>query len=162
MFIECRLLQSMGAGAFGNPLGSIVVVGEKAYVAAANPDPNHPAIAVVDLRSFRARRIAIPQGYFDGQYHGLETLPNAAATSDGKYVVMVETESADGSNHLFLINTMSDRLVTDNVLGTDFPDGIVISSGGKSSVWICTLWIVSCRAGSQQWLLDIRSTASPN
>src|ERR1022692_2623827 len=55
----------MGYGAASNPLGSIMVVGEKAYVAAANPDPNHPAIAVVDLRTFRVRPITIPEGHFD-------------------------------------------------------------------------------------------------
>src|ERR1019366_2999977 len=113
----------MGYGAESQPIGSIVVVGQKAYVVPAFPDPNRPAVAVVDLRTFRVRPITIPQGDFDGQYFG--TLPNAAATSDGKYVVMVETEFTDSHYHLLLISTMNDRLATDNVLNYD-PYGIVI------------------------------------
>jgi WD40 repeat protein len=112
----------MGLGA--ESIASIVVVGEKAYVTAAYTDQSRPAIAVVDLRSFRARPITIPAGSFHGEYLG--TLPNAAATSDGKYVVMVETKSTDYSYHLLLISTMNDRLATDNVLNDD-PYGIVVS-----------------------------------
>jgi WD40 repeat protein len=45
----------MGTGAQGtnSNLGSIVVLGQKAYVTTVAPDSSHPAIAVVDLKSFK-------------------------------------------------------------------------------------------------------------
>ena len=85
-------------GASSGNLGSVVVVGHKAYVTTYYPDENRPGIAVVDLRTLRARRIATRTGYFDG-YVGYAT-PNAAATADGKYVIVAQTSDVDGSYHL--------------------------------------------------------------
>src|ERR1019366_8589884 len=91
-----------------------------------NPDTNHPAIAVVDLRTFRVRPITIPEGHFD--FYLYPQPPNAAATADGKYVVMVETESPSGTYDLLLISTTTNTVVADNVLTYD-PLGIVVPTG---------------------------------
>src|ERR1019366_1396226 len=53
----------MGTGTQGTAFGSIVVLGQKAYVTTTVPDPTHPAIAVVDLKTFKIKAITIPAGY---------------------------------------------------------------------------------------------------
>ena len=60
-------------------MGSIVIVGTKAYVTTKTPSGSNPSIALVDLHTFRARAIAIPNDAFP---EGI-CLPNAAATPMG-------------------------------------------------------------------------------
>ena len=85
------LATALGSDSVGAP-GSIVVVGTKAYVTSVAPSISRPAITYVDLRTFRAFQIKISNGQFDNA--GLWS-PNAAATPDGKYVIMAQT-SPDG------------------------------------------------------------------
>ena len=118
-----RRIPLAGAMGFGSVnVGCIVVVGNKAYVTSTFLDGNHPAVAVVDLRTFSVRPIAIPYGHFDFG-PSQPTSPNAAATPDGKYVVL--GEDVNGSYHLYFISTATDRLAIDSVVTTD-PYGIVI------------------------------------
>ena len=125
-------LQSvLGSAALSFPVGSIVLVGHKVYIAPQFPDPNTPTMAVVDLQTFQASAIPIPSGSFDaGGLPGFP--PNAAATSDGQYVVMVETKSSDFTFHLLLISTATDSLATDNAITYD-PYGIVIPPSSNPS-----------------------------
>ncbi len=129
---QVRLDTVLGIGGTQIPLGSVVVVGQKVYLAPQNTDPDTPTAAVVDLQSFQASPIPIPAGYFDGPIYSSGTQPNAAATPDGQYVVMAETESADGSYHLLYINTTTNSLAVDNAITYD-PLSIAISPTSASS-----------------------------
>ena len=120
----------LGSAALYFPVGSIVVVGHKAYIAPRYPDANTPTMAVVDLQTFQASAITIPAGSFDGVFSGGP--PNAAATSDGQYVVMVETESSDFTYHLLFISTATNSLAMDNSITPD-PYGIVIPPSSNPS-----------------------------
>ena len=121
----------LGSAGFSFPVGSIVVVGHKAYIAPQSPDPNTPTAAVVDLQTFQASAIPIPAGEFDAD--GLPGYPpNAAATSDGQYVVMAETEVPDFTYHLLFISTATDSLTMDNPITSD-PYGLVISPSSNPS-----------------------------
>ena|ERR1035441_1214933 len=112
----------LGSGTYS--LGSVVVAGKKAYVTShQSGDPALPPIAVLDLRTFRLRRVNVPSGYIG--YSGQST-PNAAVTPDQKYVVMVEDLNSDGSSHLYVINTANDQVVQDQPLSFD-PAGLVIT-----------------------------------
>src|ERR1017187_5979704 len=113
----------LGYDAYCCNLGSVVVVGNKAYVTSQYGDPSRPPIAVLDLRTFRLRRVNVPSGYI--VYSGQST-PNAAVTPDQKYVVMVEDLSSDGSSHLYVISTANDQVVLDQPLSFD-PVGLVIT-----------------------------------
>jgi hypothetical protein len=113
----------MGTGAQGQNFGSIVVLGQKAYVTTGLPDSSRPAIAVVDLQTFKIKAIPTPAGYFEifGYWS-----PNAAATPDGKYVVMVQTSPDGMTFHLLFISTATDQLVMDKTLTFD-PMGLLIT-----------------------------------
>jgi hypothetical protein len=120
---QVPLASVLGSAALYDPVGSIVVVGHKAYIAPQFPDVNTPTMAVVDLQTFQASAISIPAGLFDaGSLTGFP--PNAAATPDGQYIVMVETES-DFTYHLLFISTATNSLAMDNAITYD-PYGIVI------------------------------------
>ncbi len=121
----------LGIGAYSIPLGSLVVVGQKVYIAPQNTDPNTPTAAVVDLQTFQASAIPIPAGFFDGPFYTSGSQPNAAATPDGQYVVMAETEP-DGTYHLLFISTATNSLAKDNAITYD-PLGIAISPSSNSS-----------------------------
>ena len=121
---KVKLAPALGYGA--NGMSSIVVVGRKAFVATFETDFFRPAIAVVDLGTFAVRPISIPDGYLYG-FGG--TPPNAAATPDGKYVVMVEDED-DGASHILFISTASNRVTHDYEVGTD-PMGILVTPINK-------------------------------
>jgi hypothetical protein len=129
---QVRLDTVLGTVAYNIPLGSLVVVGQKVYIAPQYPDLNTPAMAVVDLQTLHASAITIPAGFFDGPTYSSGNPPNAAATPDGQYVVMAETESADGAYHLLFISTATDSLSADNAITYD-PLGIVISPSSSSS-----------------------------
>ena len=117
-----RRIPLAGAMGFGSVnVGCIVVVGNKAYVTSTFLDGNHPAVAVVDLRTFSVRPIAIPYGHFDFGPSQPRASPNAAATPDGKYVVL--GEDVNGSYHLYFISTATDRLAIDNFVVTTDPTG---------------------------------------
>ena len=118
-----NLVPYMGTGAQGLNSGSIVVVGSKAYITTVAPDASRPAIAVVDLQTFKIKAIPIPAGYFEipGYWS-----PNAAATPDGKYVVMVQTSPDGMTFHLLFISTATDQLVMDKTLDFD-PYGLLIT-----------------------------------
>ena len=96
-------------GVFGNGydsfMGSIVVVGSKAYVTTKHPNAR-PAMALVDLHTLRARAILIPNHGSSGN----GCLPNAAATPDGKYVVMIQ------GLHLLFLSTATNKIVLDETL----------------------------------------------
>ncbi len=109
---KVSLTGAMGTGATYGSLGSVVVVGMKAYVTSIYTDYNRPAIAVVDLGTFKVTPIRIQAGIFDGS----AGVPNAAATPDGKYVVMEEDYNSDGNPHLILISTKTDQVVSDFIL----------------------------------------------
>jgi DNA-binding beta-propeller fold protein YncE len=127
---QISLESVLGSAAFTYPVGSIVVVGHKAYIAPQAPDQTSPRMAVVDLQTFQASAIPIPLGSFDGQ--GLTGYPpNAAATPDGQYVVMLET-APDSTYHLLFINTTNNSLAMDNTVTYD-PLGIAISPSSNSS-----------------------------
>src|SRR5664280_1080787 len=111
----------LGSGTYS--LGSVVVAGKKAYVTSQSGDPALPPIAVLDLRTFRLRRVNVPSGYVN--FGGLHN-PNAAVTPDQKYLVMVEDLNSDGSSHLYVINTANDQVVLDQPLSFD-PVGLVIT-----------------------------------
>ncbi len=113
----------MGTGTQFTQFGSIVVVGQKAYVTTTGPDPIHPAIAMVDLKKFKVKAITIPAGYFEDV--GLWS-PNAAATPDGKYVVMVQSSPDLTTYHLLFISTATDQLIMDKALDFD-PYGLLIT-----------------------------------
>ncbi|MGC2109062.1 MAG: WD40 repeat domain-containing protein [Candidatus Korobacteraceae bacterium] len=131
------LAPAMGYGAASVPIGSIMVVGEKAYVAPIQPDYYHPTMAVVDLRTFRVRPISIPYLNFDGWLTELNA--NAAATPDGKYVAMVGTNYNDDTFHLLLISTTSDSLASDIVM-TYEPLGIVIPPSANPAYGYVLAW----------------------
>ena len=104
-------------------LGSVVVVGNKAYVTSQYGDPVLPPIAVLDLRTFKLRPVNVPSGYND--YSSFWT-PNAAVTPDQKYVVFVQDLNSDGSSHLYVISTANDKVILDQPLSFD-PVGLVIT-----------------------------------
>ena len=79
-----NLMRALGSYDLAWQMGSIVVVGRKAYVTMIEPDDRRPAIAVVDLRTFAVKPIRVPSGYFEGTPWS----PNAVAMPDGKYVVL--------------------------------------------------------------------------
>lgn len=123
---QVHLADVLGIAAQGTPLGSLVVVGQKVYIAPQYTDPDTPTMAVVDLQTFQATAIPIPAGSFDAL--GLPGFaPNAAATPDGQYVVMAETESSDFTYHLLFISTVTNSLAKDNTITYD-PYGLVIAS----------------------------------
>ena len=126
---QVRLDTVLGTAAYYIPLGSLVVVGHKVYIAPQFPDANTPTMAVVDLQTFQASAISIPAGSFDAF---TATAPNAAATPDGQYVVVAETESSDFTYHLLFISTATDSLATDNAITYD-PYGIVIPPSSNPS-----------------------------
>ena len=117
------LAPSVRGNALGASPGSIVVVGQKAYVTTVAPDSQRPAIAVVDLHTFRVRSIPIPNGIFDNP--GLWS-PNAGATPDGKYVLMAQSAPDGSSFHLLFISTAKDTLVMDKILPFD-PLGLLVN-----------------------------------
>ncbi len=121
---KVTLFPAMGTGASYGQMGSVVVVGAKAYVTSFFPDQNRPAIAVVDLRTFTVKPIRLPSGYIDT---GTETNPTAAATPDGKYVVMPYQYYSDGSNHLLLISTKTDQIAYNFDLGFVDVAGLAVS-----------------------------------
>jgi len=130
LLYQVRLDTVLGTASYGLPLGSLVVVGQKVYIAPQYPDANTPTAAVVDLQTFQASAIPIPAGNFDIFSSG--NPPNAAATSDGQYVVMVETEFPDYTYHLLFISTATNSLAMDNAITYD-PLGIVISPSSNPS-----------------------------
>ncbi len=113
----------MGQGAYD--LNSVIVVGSKAYISTGFTDSNSPAIAEVDLNTFTAKSITVPAGYLD--LDGIGTVPNLAATPDGRYAVFTEVKSADYTYHLFFISTITDRVVLDKTMNLD-PQGLVVTS----------------------------------
>lgn len=126
------LRPAMGTGATNGFLGSIVVVGHKAYVLPQQTDFNRPAAAVVDLRTFTVKPIPVPPGFLNGSLNGN---PNGAATPDGKTVAMIEDYNSDGTPHLLLINTSTDRVVDDFLLSAD-PAGLLITPVNTyGSIW---------------------------
>ncbi len=124
---KINLIPVLGQGAYS--LGSVVVVGTDAYVTSVFPDTSHPAVAVVDLSTFKVKAIPIPGGNVDGEAGFLT--PNAAATPDGKYVVMVETYNSDFSFHVLYISTATNAVAQDYSIATD-PYGILISPSGST------------------------------
>ena len=121
---QVSLAAALGGAALNNPVGSMVLVGNKVYIAPQSPDPNTPTMAVVNLQTLQAAAISIPAGNFAAE--GVPGFPpNAAATPDGQYVVVAETEKSDGSPHLLLISTTTDSLAIDNATTYD-SYGIVI------------------------------------
>ena len=100
-------------------MGSIVIVGSKAYVTTKHPG-SEPSIALVDLHTFRARAIPIPS---HGSAGG-RCLPNAAATPDGKYVVMIQ------ARHLVFLNTATNKIDIDETLPNN-NYGIAINPSGN-------------------------------
>ncbi len=58
---QVPLASALGTGALYDPVGSLVIVGQKVYIAPQNPDPNTPTMAVVDLQTFQASAIPIQQ-----------------------------------------------------------------------------------------------------
>jgi WD40 repeat protein len=123
---KVNLVPALKEGAYS--LGSIVVVGTNAYVTSTSTDFSHPAVAVVDLSTFKVKAVPIPAGYVDES--GFLT-PNAAATPDGKYVVMVETYNSDSSFHVLCISTATNAVVQNYSIATD-PYGILISPSGST------------------------------
>ncbi len=121
---KVSLPPAMGNGALYGSLGSIIVVGPKAYVTTYYTDQRRPAIAVVDLRTFTVRPIRIPRGYVAS---GTYTNPNAGVTPDGQYLVMPEVYTADSSNHLLLIDTTTGVIVHDFLLANVDPAGLMVS-----------------------------------
>ena len=79
---------------------------------------------MVDLRTFTVKPIRLPSGYIDT---GTETNPTAAATPDGKYVVMPYQYYSDGSNHLLLISTKIDQIAYNFDLGFVDVAGLAVS-----------------------------------
>jgi hypothetical protein len=71
----------------------------------------------------KTKAITIPAGYFENS--GLWS-PNAAATPDGKYVVMVQSSPDWTTYHLLFISTATDHLVMDKTLDFD-PYGLLIT-----------------------------------
>jgi hypothetical protein len=128
---QVSLAAALRAAATHAPLGWMVLVGHKVYIAPQAPDPNTPTMAVVDLQTLQASAIPIPAGHFDAQGLGGNP-PNAAATPDGQYVVVTETEDSDGSPHLLFISTASDSLAMDNATTYD-PYGIVTPQSSNPS-----------------------------
>ncbi len=114
-----KVAPALGYGA--SFMSSIVVAGRQAYVTTSTTDFFRPAIAVVDLATFTVKQVNIPKGHFDG----LATTPNAAATPDGKYIVMVESGNS-GSYHVLLISTVGNYVAHD-FLVENKPMGIMVS-----------------------------------
>ena len=115
---QVSLAAALGGAATNAPLGWMVLVGHKVYIAPQAPDSNTPTMAVVDLQTLQASAIPIPAGHFDAQGLGGNP-PNAAATPDGQYVVVGETEDSDGAPHLLFISTATDSLAMDNATTYD-------------------------------------------
>ena len=116
-------------------MGSIVIVGGKAYVTTRNPNSGNPSIALVDLHTFRARAIAIPPR---STGTGI-CLPNAAATPDGKYVVMVQQ-----GTHLVFLSTATNKVSMDKTLpGSMRAIAITPNGNDPSKVYGYLLRVVS-------------------
>ena len=123
-----NLTRALGNGGLDWQMGSIVVVGRKAYVTMIEPDPNRPAMAVVDLKTFAVKPIRVPAGVFDGTVWS----PNAAAMPDGNYVLLLETLNYDGNTHLLFISTTSDAIVMDYPAYFADADGLLITPVNQS------------------------------
>jgi hypothetical protein len=121
-----NLMRALGSYGLYWQMGSIVVVGRKAYVTMIVPDQNRPAAAMVDLKTFAVKPIRVPSGYFEG---GPWT-PNAVAMPDGKYVVLLETLNSDQNAHLLFVSTTSDAIVMDYVVY--YADGLLITPVNQS------------------------------
>ena len=101
-------------------MGAIVIVGSKAYVTTKQPSQLYPSIALVDLHTFRARAIAIP----NHGHAGSTCLPNTAATPDGKYLVMIQ------NLHMVFLNTATNKIDIDETLPSN-NYAIAITPNGK-------------------------------
>lgn len=113
----------LGTGAQAQNFGSILVLGQKAYVTTVAPDAGHPAIAAINLNTFKIKKITIPAGYFENSGYWS---PNAAVTPDGKYLLMVQSSPDFTTYHLLFISTATDQLVMDKMLDFD-PYGLLIT-----------------------------------
>jgi DNA-binding beta-propeller fold protein YncE len=89
-------------------LSSVVVVNNKAYINTSFNFSNSNAVAVVDLTSFQASAIPVPQEFSNNTLFAGDT----AATPDGKYVLMLQ------STNVLLISTASDTVVRNITLST--------------------------------------------
>ena len=118
----------MGTGASPGYLGSVVVVGTKAYVASYYPDYYRPAIAVVDLKTYVVKPLALVSGYIDTPGY---LIPSAAATPDKKYAVMPWVYNSDGSTYLLLISTATDKIRYVPLNGVD-PAGVLVTPVNNS------------------------------
>lgn len=84
--------------------GSVVVAANKAYIFPyVGPLAN---VAVVNLTTYAVSSITLPDGYgFASEL--------AAASPDGKTIVTMEEENADGLFHVLMINTATNTIVAD-------------------------------------------------
>jgi hypothetical protein len=121
---KVSLASALGSAARQQGIRSVVTLGRKAYVI-AQPSSVRPTIAEVDLGTFRVRPISIISGYLS-----TTTLPVAAITPDGKYLVMIEQTNT--SYQLLFINTLTLKVTNTTVLpnfGGSTP-GVVITPNG--------------------------------
>ena len=125
---QVNLVAAMRDGV--NHLSSVFVIGTKAYVTTCVNDSSAPAIAEVDLNTFVAKPIPIPAGGLD--FAGLGAVPNAATTPDGRYLLLVQINSADGLYHLLFISPLTDKVVMDKTVAVD-PDAILVTPASDPS-----------------------------
>ena len=129
--------------------GSIVVIGGKAYVTVKQPFASRPAIALVDLHTFTVRAIPVP----GTAAAGFRTLPNAAATPDGKYLVMNQ-----GSKLVFLNLRTNTVQLTTTLQGSI--SGIAITPNGSDPTNIYGYVVRRFSGNSFASVVDLRP-ASP-
>ena len=129
---QVRLDAVLGNAAYIIPLGSLVVVGQKVYIAPQSPDMNTPTMAVVDLQTFQASAIPIPAGFFDGPDDS-RWLSAQCRGYPGRAVCRNGGDGAsDLSYHLLFISTATNSLAMDNAITYD-PLGIVIPPSSNPS-----------------------------
>jgi DNA-binding beta-propeller fold protein YncE len=110
---DFRVIQRVDLNEIAGPptlveFSSVVVVNNKAYINTSENFSRTSAVAVVDLTTFQATGIPVPQDFYNNTFFAGDT----AATPDGKFVLMLQSSS------VLLIDTSTDTLVANIALPT--------------------------------------------
>jgi hypothetical protein len=125
VFRKVNLSRGLRASAHYASYGSLVVVGNKAYVTAYYTYGATGTVALVDLKTYEVRSILLPSS---GSFDGYEA-PNAAVTPDQKYVIVAQYANNCPTNcgpYLHFIDTASNRVVR-SLPQTIDPEGILVT-----------------------------------
>ncbi len=132
--------------------GSVVIAANRAYVfpylgSLAN-------VAVVDLTTYAVSSIALP----DGSSFAQEL---AAATPDGKTIITVEEENADGLFHVLMISTTTNVIIADYAQNSDIYSAyaLVVTPNGSDPNNLFGYVALQGDLGDQIVALDLRANS---